>query len=349
MVLNCYIIENSRKYPYKEKLLSTNISELEYLNDRDLRILSSNTRISYIAVRNKIIVVKLDNIKAIITNNKLGVICENEYNTSTINNVSDVYDYNIIEHLYQCNISNIDVIGNTSSIGNTDVIGNTSSIGNTDVIANRDDVSKLYFELKAFENILSLICDKFNKILNDLLPEINENIRDFKIKSYKKTITLQNKITEYEFRIKEVLETLIELEKEDEDMSKMYLTSSRQIDDHIEIEEILETYRKIIDKMHNEFQRYNKEIAYIINYSNLILSSRRNDMSLINLYIGLLSLSINIGLFIISLFGMNLKNGMESSNISFISVTLLNIVIITGSYFYLLRKYSVESIKKIDN
>lgn len=324
MGLNCYIIETNIEHPYSSNLLNSQINELEYLNDRDLRILRSNTRISYIAVRNKIIVVKLDNIKAIITNTKIGIIYDTENIYDMDNDYSsDTYNYNIIETL-------------------NNGINNTSAI-------NSNNSNELYFEINAFENILKIICDKFNKILNNLLPEINETIRELKIKSYKKTITLQNKITEYEFRIKEVLETLIELEKEDEDMSKMYLTKMRDVDNHSEIEEILETYRKIIDKMHNEFQRYNKELTYIINYSNLLLSSRRNDMSLINIYIGLLSLSINIGLFIISLFGMNLKNGMESSMIGFILVTIINICIVFGSYYYLFNKYNIESIKKIDN
>ena len=348
MGLNCYIIENNIEHPYSSNLLNSQINELEYLNDRDLRILRSNTRISYIAVRNKIIVVKLDNIKAIITNTKIGIIYDTENIYDMDNDYSsDTYDYNIIETLNN-GINNTSAINSNNSNSNGNNSNSNNSNSNNSNI-NSNNSNELYFEINAFENILKIICDKFNKILNNLLPEINETIRELKIKSYKKTITLQNKITEYEFRIKEVLETLIELEKEDEDMSKMYLTKMRDVDNHSEIEEILETYRKIIDKMHNEFQRYNKELTYIINYSNLLLSSRRNDMSLINIYIGLLSLSINIGLFIISLFGMNLKNGMESSMIGFILVTIINICIVFGSYYYLFNKYNIESIKKIDN
>ena len=45
------------------------LSDIENLNDRDIRFISSNTRLSYFAIRDEIIVLKMDFIKSIITKN----------------------------------------------------------------------------------------------------------------------------------------------------------------------------------------------------------------------------------------------------------------------------------------
>ena len=66
MITLCYTIFDITFDTFKtiqsESLLSF-LSTIDNLNDRDIRFISSNTRLSYFAIRDEIIVLKMDFIK----------------------------------------------------------------------------------------------------------------------------------------------------------------------------------------------------------------------------------------------------------------------------------------------
>ena len=190
------------------------------------------------------------------------------------------------------------------------------------------------------------IINNFNNYLNDIIPSIEENLQDIKRNAYNYSAFLnsQNKLTELEYRVKEVLIVIDELGKSDEDMSKMYLSEKREEDNHEEMEILIENYQKYIQIVLNDLQKYSREIDSSQNIISIHLAEKRNDIAMKNLYISLTSLSMSIGTITSGIFGMNLRNDQEDSSYAFIIViifiifTMMVIQLFLTKYYLKIRK-----------
>lgn len=286
------------------------------LNTRDIRFLNSNAIISHIAVRKDIIIIKLDFVKAIITKNEL----------IFLNTTYEIRDSKIYMDMINFIISTIET-----------------------------DDSTVYFEFKSLESIFTYIITIYNDKFNKILPSINEILNTTGIDNNnnnilttnnysKKLVNIQNDVSNFQYRVKEIIIVLNELEEEDEDMSGLYLSEKRTINNHNEVEILLETYRKQFEKINVELQKYLRELNNIQEGTNIELAIKRNNFALINTYLSLLSISISISSFIINIFGMNLKNKLEESFTGFILVILFSILI--GIILLVIVNYNIEKFIK---
>tara|TARA_B100001057_G_scaffold468817_1_gene528425 strand:- start:369 stop:1307 length:939 start_codon:yes stop_codon:yes gene_type:complete len=284
------------------------------LNTRDIRFLNSNAIISHIAVRKDIIIIKLDFVKAIITKNEL-IFLNTNY---------EIRDSKIYMDMIKFIISTIET-----------------------------DDSTVYFEFKSLESIFTYIMTIYNDKFDKILPSINEILKITGIdgnnilttNNYsKKLVNIQNDVSNFQYRVKEIIIVLNELEEEDEDMSGLYLSEKRTINNHNEVEILLETYRKQFEKINVELQKYLRELNNIQEGTNIELAIKRNNYALINTYLSLLSISISISSFIINIFGMNLKNKLEDSFPGFMLVILFSVLI--GIIILVIVNYNIEKFIK---
>ena len=129
-----------------ESLLSF-LSTIDNLNDRDIRFMSSNTRLSYFAIRDEIIVLKMDFIKAIINKKHIFIIKENVKSSNIV----------AFRNQYHITIDNINQINQT--------------------ISNKKK-SPSVLKVNGLEAILFLIEQYFSKAVQLLLPEVNRILSD---------------------------------------------------------------------------------------------------------------------------------------------------------------------------
>lgn len=85
--------------------------------------------------------------------------------------------------------------------------------------------------------------------------------------------------------------------------------------DHTEIEMLLETYRNHVDEIVSSADNLLKSIKTTEEIINIILDSNRNQLLLLSLRFSIGLLSLGGGLFVASLYGMNLTNFIEEDNI----------------------------------
>ena len=356
--INFKTIQIESLYPF--------LSNIENLNDRDIRFLSSNTRLSYFAIRDEIIVLKMDFIKSIITKEHLYIIKEQRTNIPLYSN-----------NQFQITIDNINLINKT-------------------IKSKKKSASVL--KLSGLEAILYLIEQYFSKSVQLLLPEVNNILSEIYYPSYnhssnrinvyqqytdvdnlgirntlirnnnrnissninnntnntikfKNFLRIQKELIDLEFRVKEVYNIIEELEedveklKEDDEDNKSGKVGLDEIqdkkvkelemqsqlnDENDELEEILSTYNNFINQILSEVQKYGKEMETTKEYVSMLMAQKRNDIAYMNIYSSVLNLSISSAMLISSFFGMNLESNLEDSTIAFVIVILLSLIIATS-------------------
>jgi hypothetical protein len=312
------------------------LNDIDNLHSRDIRFLCSSTRLSYFAIRDKIIVLKLDFIKSIITNSNIYII----KNSNDNKNFVDFREQN-----YEITLDNIKLIFNTIKQKNT----------------KKNNISLKQFGL---ESILSIIEQYFSNSVNLLLPKVNRTLEEINLSTkrnelgsstnFNTFLKIQNELIDVEFRVKEVYNIIEELEEDleklenDDDKeasqqnsptnSSIISLDSNHLEENDELEEILGTYNNFINQILSEIQKYSKEMNSTKEYISMLMAQRRNDIAYINVYTSFGNLCISFGMLFSSYFGMNLLSNLENSNEAFISVILITLLLIM-TLFYKFHRY----------
>lgn len=325
-----------------ESLLSF-LSTIDNLNDRDIRFISNNTRLSYFAIRDEIIVLKMDFIKAIINKEHIFIIKEN-IKTNSIP---------IFRNQYQITIDNINQINQT--ISNKKKSASVLKVNGLEAI--------LFLIEEYFSKSVQLLLPEVNKILSDIYyPKPNTsnitlsrfNNSDTNTIKFKNFLKIQKELIDLEFRVKEVFNIIEELEEDveklnedDEDsrsgkfrLDELEKKNSKftqsninnihnndEIDEIDELEEILGTYNIFICQILSEIQKYSKEMETTKEYFSMLMAQRRNDIAYMNIYSSVINLSISSSMLISSFFGMNLTSTLEDSISAFVVVIILSLLL----------------------
>lgn len=108
-----------------------------------------------------------------------------------------------------------------------------------------------------------------------------------------------------------------------EDMSLMYLSTfketghRRRIDQHDEMEMMLENYVKQIDTVHAEVTSALQAIKATENATQIRLDAMRNRVLRLDIFLNLGAVSVGIGGLVAGFFGMNLLSGIEEDPAAF--------------------------------
>ncbi|POS86352.1 cora-domain-containing protein, partial [Erysiphe pulchra] len=261
---------------------------------RDLRKIDSSL-LPHILVRPSAILINLLHLRVLIKSNR--VLVFDAYGTTDTYNQS-AFIYDLENKLQQKN-------------------GSISSGG-------------LPYEFRALESVLLSVITSLEtefegvrapvvRVLRDLEEDIDRD-------KLRLLLILSKKLGTFEQKAKLVREAIDELLEADDDLAAMYLTEKSQNlvrgdDDHTEVEMLLESYHKLCDEIVQESGNLISNIRNTEEIVKAILDANRNSLMLLDLKFSIGTLGIGSGAFIAALFGMNLKNYLEDSNLGFLGVT----------------------------
>lgn len=309
-----YLIENNKKNI--EKINDNDINNIVELKDREFTILNNKRfyNISKFLIKNKVLVLKLDYIKAIICKNKVYLFDIKNSNVESFSDYLLKKLNNNNEHIFELNILEL-------------ILSHLCIIFDNHL----ENIFKDFIELKNKINDDLEQITFSNETLNDEHDNQYQNSSFRLIKSknsnslnFNNLVIIHNKLITFETRVNDVKDVIEELLENDEDMANIYISrENNPIKNHNEVELILENYEKHIQEILNEISGMLKELDINQRVMNLNYANSRNKIALWNLKISYVTLTITSLTLIPSIFGMNIKNGIEDNLSVFISILIL--------------------------
>ncbi|KAF2873008.1 hypothetical protein BDV95DRAFT_568533 [Massariosphaeria phaeospora] len=184
----------------------------------------------------------------------------------------------------------------------------------------------LAYEFRALEAVLISVTlglekefEGVSKPVVKVLMELEEDIDRDKLRYL---LIYSKKLGTFEQKARLVRDALAELLEADDDLSAMYLSEKaagkkRDDEDHTEIEMLLESYHKVADEIVQSAEGLVSSIRNTEEIVKAILDANRNSLMLLDLKFSILTLAITAGTFVAALYGMNLKNFIEESDLGF--------------------------------
>ncbi|EKD14594.1 inner membrane magnesium transporter mrs2 [Drepanopeziza brunnea f. sp. 'multigermtubi' MB_m1] len=209
----------------------------------------------------------------------------------------------------------------------------------------------LPYEFRALEAVLisaiTSLEKEFEGVRKPVVRVLRELEEDIDRDKLRKLLIYSKKLGTFEQKAKLVRDAIDEVLEADDDLAAMYLTEKshdllRGEDDHTEVEMLLESYYKLCDEIVQESGNLVSNIRNTEEIIKAILDANRNSLMLLDLKFSIGTLGIGSGAFIAALYGMNLKNFMEESDIGFWGVTGWSVVF-TGIVF----AYGLTKLRKV--
>ncbi|PBP19267.1 inner membrane magnesium transporter mrs2 [Diplocarpon rosae] len=209
----------------------------------------------------------------------------------------------------------------------------------------------LPYEFRALEAVLisaiTSLEKEFEGVRKPVVRVLRELEEDIDRDKLRMLLIYSKKLGTFEQKAKLVRDAIDEVLEADDDLAAMYLTEKshdlvRGEDDHTEVEMLLESYYKLCDEIVQESGNLVSNIRSTEEIVKAILDANRNSLMLLDLKFSIGTLGIGSGAFIAALYGMNLKNFMEESDLGFLGVTGWS-VIFTGIVF----AYGLTKLRKV--
>lgn len=214
------------------------------------------------------------------------------------------------------------------------------------------------FEFRCVEAVLVDVCASLMQHLRIMTPGVEtvldtlSTTTDFGGSTVQdcldRLLPLENSLNEFIGKVDGVRDAMYELLASDEDMSEMYLTTKvetgyrRRVDQHDEVEMMFENYSKQVDAVLNECKSTLRAIRATENVTQIRLDAMRNRILRLEVFLNLGTISVGIGGFIASAFGMNLISGLEDHPQAFWIVSggaiVSSVVVFRGMVRYLKYK-----------
>ncbi|KAI0187993.1 hypothetical protein EV127DRAFT_435161 [Xylaria flabelliformis] len=193
----------------------------------------------------------------------------------------------------------------------------------------------LTYEFRALEAVLQSVTQEleadFEAVRDPIIHILGELEDDIDRHKLRVLLILSKRVSTFEQKAKLVRDAIDELLEADDDLVAMYLTEKthdihRQLDDHTEVEMLLESYYKLCDEIVQEAQNLVSSIRNTEEIIRAILDANRNSLMLLDLKFSVGTLGLAMGTFIAGLYGANLENFIEDTNWGFGAVTAVSII-----------------------
>ncbi|KAI9853242.1 MAG: magnesium ion transporter [Vezdaea acicularis] len=193
----------------------------------------------------------------------------------------------------------------------------------------------LPYEFRAIEAVLisvtSALEGEFEGVREPVVRVLRELEEDIDRDKLRHLLIYSKKLGTFEQKAKLVRDAIDELLDADDDLAAMYLTEKakggqRGEDEHTEVEMLLESYHKVCDEIVQASGNLVSNIRNTEEIVKAILDANRNSLMLLDLKFSIGTLGIGSGAFIAALYGMNLKNFMEDSNLGFLGISAWSFV-----------------------
>ncbi|KAK4986560.1 magnesium ion transporter [Elasticomyces elasticus] len=205
----------------------------------------------------------------------------------------------------------------------------------------------LPYEFRALEAVLVSVTSglegEFEGVRDPVVRVLRELEEDIDRDKLRHLLIYSKKLGTFEQKARLVRDAIDDLLEADDDLASMYLTEKaqgkvREEDDHTEVEMLLESYHKVCDEIVQASGNLVSNIRNTEEIVKAILDANRNSLMLLDLKFTIGTLGIAAGTFVAALYGMNLKNFIEESDLGFPLVSLACGVFTVIAVIYGLRK-----------
>ncbi|KAK0387949.1 hypothetical protein NLU13_4193 [Sarocladium strictum] len=200
---------------------------------------------------------------------------------------------------------------------------------------NSPSSSGLPYEFRALEAVLTSVTSEmeadFEAVREPVMHILNELEDDIDRQKLRMLLILSKRVSTFEQKAKLVRDAIEDLLEADDDLADMYLTEKthdlhRDLDDHTEVEMLLESYHKLTDEIVQEAGSLVSGIRNTEEIVRAILDANRNALMLLDLKFSVGTLGLAMGTFLAGLYGMNLENFIEETNWGFGGVTAVSTI-----------------------
>lgn len=204
----------------------------------------------------------------------------------------------------------------------------------------------LPYEIRALEAVLVSAMTNLDAemkvqttVTQGILHELEDDITREKLRY----LLIQNKkISTFSQKATLVRDVIDEILDNDDDLAGIYLTEKmngtpRDVDDHAEVEMLLESYYKHCDEIVQTINNTISNVRTTEEIINIILDSNRNQLMLLSLRFSIGLLSMGAGLFIAAAYGMNLENFIEEQDYGLGAVIAVSMISIVVLFVYSLK------------
>ena len=203
----------------------------------------------------------------------------------------------------------------------------------------------MHFEHVVLEQALNNITSRFSRhiwltkpALELLLQKITECPSSSMLR---RLLAFRKSLGEFELHVNQVKNAVDDLLRNDEDMVALYLTDSqgREMHQHHNVERLLEAYTQDLSEIISEIKSLKSTVDETNQFIDTHLSSVRNRMIQMGLFMDMGTLSLASGAFLAGVFGMNLLHGIEEHPLAFYLVSGSMLTSMITILTVLLRKY----------
>ncbi|KAL9625654.1 MAG: hypothetical protein Q9160_000368 [Pyrenula sp. 1 TL-2023] len=190
----------------------------------------------------------------------------------------------------------------------------------------------LPYEFRALEAVLISVTQglesEFEGVREPVVRVLRELEEDIDRDKLRHLLIHSKKMSSFEQKARLVRDAITDLLDADDDLAAMYLTEQsagkeRAEDDHQEVEMLLESYYRICEEIVEISGNLISNIRNTEEVVKAILDANRNSLMLLDLKFTIGTLGLGTGTLIAGLYGMNLKNFIEESDVAFSGVTVV--------------------------
>ncbi|KAH7271622.1 cora-like Mg2+ transporter protein-domain-containing protein [Fusarium solani] len=224
---------------------------------------------------------------------------------------------------------------------------------------NTQGSGSLPYEFRALEAVLTSVTSEleadFEAVREPVMHILSELEDDIDRQKLRVLLILSKRVSTFEQKVKLVRDAIEDLLEADDDLAAMYLTEKahdlyRGMDDHTEVEMLLESYHKLTDEIVQEAGSLVSGIRNTEDIVRAILDANRNALMLLEIKFSVGTLGLAMGTFLAGLYGMNLENFIEETHWGFGSVTGISVIFSLIVCWYGLTKLRrVQRIKMMDD
>ncbi|KAE8388060.1 hypothetical protein BDV23DRAFT_160011 [Aspergillus alliaceus] len=201
----------------------------------------------------------------------------------------------------------------------------------------------LPYEFRALEAVLISVTagleEEFNGVREPVVRVLRALEEDIDRDKLRHLLIYSKRLGTFEQKARLVRDAIDDLLEADDDLAAMYLTEradgvQRQEHDHQEVEMLLESYHKVCDEIVQSGGNLVTGIRNTEEVVKAILDANRNSLMLLDLKFSIGTLGLATGTLFSALYGMNLKNFIEESDLGFgaVSVTCFAITAVVCVY-----------------
>ncbi|KAL2830248.1 hypothetical protein BDW59DRAFT_22659 [Aspergillus cavernicola] len=189
----------------------------------------------------------------------------------------------------------------------------------------------LPYEFRALEAVLISVTtgleEEFNGVREPVVRVLRALEEDIDRDKLRHLLIYSKKLGTFEQKARLVRDSIDDLLEADDDLAAMYLGerskgTQRQEHDHQEVEMLLESYHKVCDEIVQASGNLVTSIRNTEEVVKAILDANRNSLMLLDLKFSIGTLGLATGTLFSALYGMNLKNFIEESDLGFGAISI---------------------------